>query len=320
MFILKAESFEPSPVYLFAHGNGGTANLNAGELGQFVIAGYSVISWESVTKLDGASFAEDLATCKADLELVFAWFKENAAVYNFDPNAVVIGGRSRGSICSWDMTHSGKPEIQGLYMYNALPDGVWTGTNDPWLLAITAEKSPPAYLVFGPECPRPITQDCVPSPDPRDRHSPRNGQKIVERYTQLSLKINLTDGLENNNIGVFDLFPYFAASLAGTTALTTTTAPPAPVSCSNNFSELCTNQEFPKLCGECVTSNQAALAGAGCTEIALISICSAVGATTTTSPPSSTSPTRDASMDSGIVANTALGFAVGVGNLAFLIC
>lgn len=320
MFILKAESVEPSPVYLFAHGNGGTANLNAGELGQFVIAGYSVISWESVTKLDGASFAEDLATCKADLELVFAWFKENAAAYNFDPNAVVIGGRSRGSICSWDMAHSGKPEIQGLYMYNALPDGVWMGANAPWLPAITAEKSPPAYLVFGPECPKPITQDCVPSPDPGDRHSPRNGQKIVDRYTQLGLEITLTDGLENNNIGVFDLFPDCAASLAGTAAQTTTTAPPAPVSCTNKFSELCPNQKFPKLCGECVTSNKAAFAGAGCTAEALISICSAVGATTTTSPASRTLPTSSTSTDSGIVASTALGFAVGVGNLAFLIC
>lgn len=33
----------------------------------------------------------------------------------------------------------------------------------PWVSLVTSE-SPPAYLVYGPECPKPITQNCEPSP------------------------------------------------------------------------------------------------------------------------------------------------------------
>jgi len=200
----------PSPVFFHAHGNGGDSNLTSDKLDIFVGAGYSVISWESVGKV---STPEDINVCWSDFELVWDWFQANAAKLNLDPDSVVIGGRSRGSICSWPMAHSQKPAIRGLYMNNALPDGVW-GENSHWVEDVTA-GSPPAYLAYKPKCPKPIMQDCLPSPNPNDIHNPRHGQTIVDRYTELGMAsmITLTDGLTNDDVGIFDLFPEFAASL-----------------------------------------------------------------------------------------------------------
>jgi len=203
---------KPTPVFFHAHGNGGTASdVGPDDLDIFMNAGYSVISWESVTTL---STAEGTEACWSDFDLVWEWFQDNAVQRNLDPDSVVIGGRSRGSVCSWQMAHSQKPAIHGLYMYNALPNNAWVAES-PWVEDVTAE-SPPAYLVYGPECEKPITQDCVPSPDPQDDHNPRNGQKIVDRYTELGIAsmITLTDGLHNADMRLFDFFPEFAASLA----------------------------------------------------------------------------------------------------------
>lgn len=118
------------------------------------------------------------------------------------------------------MAHSQKPEIKGIYMSNALPDGrVWgpdanQGSSTIWEEVITT-NSPPAYLVFKPECPKPIQQNCVPSPDRGDIHNPKNGQTIVNRYNDLGIesKIKLIDGLTNKGINEFDFFPEFVASL-----------------------------------------------------------------------------------------------------------
>jgi len=230
--VLSTTSDKPTPVYVYAHGNGGTANMNAQELSKFAIAGTSVVSWESVTTVQGA---EDQLACRSDLDLVRAWIETHAATYNLDPNRIIMGGRSRGSGISWGMAHSGKPEIIGLYMYNALPDPGWANGNTMHLTAVTAE-SPPAYLAYGPECPKPIMQDCVPSPKPTDIHNPRNGQKIVDRYKELGMEnlITLTDGLENNNMGVYDLFPDFAASLLGTTTVTHKSSPSSGTTTSSN--------------------------------------------------------------------------------------
>ena len=211
LYLLQTESAEPTPVYFFAHSNGARASSMLPEqLDEFASAGYSVISWESVSYL---TTEEDVHTCWDDFELVWDWFQANAAAYNFDPNSAIIGGRSRGSLCSWPMAHSAKPEILGAYMYNALPNSAW-GPEASWVSAVTAE-SPPMYLVYGPECEKPITQDCLPSPAPGDGHNPKNGQTIVDRYEEVGLasEITLTDGLTNDNIPIFQLFPGFAASL-----------------------------------------------------------------------------------------------------------
>ena len=183
-----SDSENGSPVYFYAHGNGGNTNLNLVERTTFYDAGYSVISWESVTTLDSPT---DIETCWSDLELVWKWFLENAEEYNFDVNRAVIGGRSRGSICSWKRAHSADPNIVGIYMFNALPDGAWLALDplgefyfDPE--AEVTANSPPAYLAYGPECPKPILQTC----DPDDGHNPRHGQTIVERSFCFSLVPN----------------------------------------------------------------------------------------------------------------------------------
>jgi len=202
---------EPSPVFFWSHQNGGDAiDVDSSYLEIIANSSYSVISWESVSLVKSP---EDIEVCWSDFDLVWEWFHANAAQLNLDPNSVVIGGRSRGSACSWPMAHNQNPEIKGIYMYNALPNGVW-GEGSPWLEDVTA-GSPPAHLVYGPECEKPIRPDCEPSPDRDDGHNPRNGQKIVDRYTDLGMTstIRLTDGLKNYGIGIFDRFPAFAASL-----------------------------------------------------------------------------------------------------------
>eukprot|EP00588_Corethron_pennatum_P024473 CAMPEP_0194316200 /NCGR_PEP_ID=MMETSP0171-20130528/13018_1 /TAXON_ID=218684 /ORGANISM="Corethron pennatum, Strain L29A3" /LENGTH=137 /DNA_ID=CAMNT_0039072359 /DNA_START=1 /DNA_END=410 /DNA_ORIENTATION=+ len=132
----------------------------------------------------------------SDFELLWEWFQTNAEKYGLDPNSVIIGGRSRGSIASWMMAQSQKSAIRGIYMHNALPEGVWMAGDATWLEPVTS-GSPPAYLTYGPECPKPIIQSCTPSPDPKDIHNPLYGQKIVDRYTDLGMAamITLKDGL-----------------------------------------------------------------------------------------------------------------------------
>jgi len=216
-----------SPVFFHAHGNGGDSDLTRDKLDIFVNAGYSIISWESVGLI---STPEDVETCWSDFDLVWSWFQANAVQYNFDPEYVVIGGRSRGSICSWPMAHSLKPAIRGYYMNGALPlpDSAWDdeNNNNPWVEMVTAD-SPQAYLAYDPECPKPILQTCEPSPNPNDIHNPRRGQTIVDRYNDLGIaeRITLVDGMANDEIGIFDLFPGFAASLVDDDVPTT---PPEP--------------------------------------------------------------------------------------------
>ena len=81
--------------FFFAHGNGGVADMNQKELSSIASAGYSTISWESVTAI---KTMEDLAQAWADFELVIAWAKANAADHNLDVGNMIIGGRS---VVSW---------------------------------------------------------------------------------------------------------------------------------------------------------------------------------------------------------------------------
>jgi len=218
LHIFQAPSLNniPTPVYFNSHGNSGRASgLSKYQMDIFANAGYSIISWESVTTI---ASIEDIEVCWSDFTVVWEWFQANAVLRNLDPESVVIGGRSRGSVCSWPMAHSQKPAIRGFYMYNALPGASLEepspGVPSPLLEVVTA-GSPPGYLAYGPECPKPILQDCAPSPKPGDIHNPRYGQIIVDRYTELGMAamIQLTDGLTNAEMDIFDLFPVFAASL-----------------------------------------------------------------------------------------------------------
>jgi len=221
-----------SGVHLFAHGSGGTVpGLNNQEIDKIQAAGYAALSWESITDFNavaGFTEADKMATCVADLELVLAWLVDNADLYHLDLNDVNMGGRSRGSICSWGAAHTNHPglNISGIYMYNAIPMNAQTdAVFEDFALQPIAASSPPAYLAYGPECPKPINATyCLPTPLVEagngqlrpDIHNPRFGQKIVDRYEALGAgdRINISDGMTNANINnIYFYFESFVASL-----------------------------------------------------------------------------------------------------------
>ncbi len=173
--IYLAPSATATPVLVYAHQNGGTTEMPDGIITDLKAAGISTVSWESVQNLSSRA---DLTTGWADAELVFEWVKDSAAVYNFDTTNIVVGGSSRGSILSWIYGHSGNPCVKGLYMFNALPDGIWQDLAfwDP-RDEITSQ-SPPLFLVYRP---RPGVDDN------EDSHDPNNGFMIMDRYTSLGI-------------------------------------------------------------------------------------------------------------------------------------
>ena len=86
---------KPTGVYVFSHGNGGRAATGI-QPSSPALEGYSVISWESVSPIKTPA---DTETCWSDLSLVMAWIKANGKAYNLDASNIIMGGRSRGSIC-----------------------------------------------------------------------------------------------------------------------------------------------------------------------------------------------------------------------------
>lgn len=290
LFQLSSNSQKPSPVLLWAHSNGSEASdLGPSSIQKIASASFSILSWESASKVSGP---EDVQACLSDFEVVWSWYQEHAEEYNLDPNYAIVGGRSRGSICSWQMAHSAKPEIRGIYMYNALPDSVWRNGAGDVLVDMVTLQSPPAFLGYGPECPKPIQQDCVPSPNPNDGHSPRNGQTIVDRYGDLGMEasIQLFDGFHNKGIGLFDDFADFTRSIESPNNSNNSNDgivdPPPPslsnLSCSAELMLLCppTLSSTPKSCGECVQANNIDLMNAGCTIPMTSTYCQNEGATT----------------------------------------
>jgi len=210
---LAYDKTKPSPIYLFAHGNGGSANgMNEKELHEIAIEGYTVISWESIPTINNG---EDLAIGLADVQIMFDWVRANADTYNLDPDYIVVGGRSRGSIISWQLAHSSHPSIKGIYMYNALPRGAWQDT-DAWSpVDEVAVDSPTTYLVYGPDF------------DDDDGHNPMYVDPVVERYEELGIGDRMTryvdmwgdfqDGNGNwtNDGKIMHYFSEFVAKLDG---------------------------------------------------------------------------------------------------------
>lgn len=219
-----ASPSEPAPVVIFAHGNGGRADMNEQERDAVTSAGYALVSWESVTTVESQL---DLETAVDDLELVRAWIKANGGERGLSPDTWIISGRSRGSVCSWFTAHSGTPEVIGCYMYNALPN-----PNISVYLDEISASSPPIYLAYGPKCPVPIittgddvcvvykTDENGTITNNTDIHNPISGVKVVDRYTDLGMadKLGLgtgfRQGLESENIrNMFVDFGAFAAWL-----------------------------------------------------------------------------------------------------------
>lgn len=175
---LPYDQSTPSPIYVFAHGNGGKANgVSEKQLHTIAMAGYAVISWESIANIGDP---EEAAIGVADAQVMFDWIRANADKYDLDPDHIVVGGRSRGSIISWQLAHSNHPAIKGIYMYNALPESTWQNV-DVWnpVDEITID-SPITYLVYGPDF------------DDNDGHNPVYVDPVIERYGELGISDKIT--------------------------------------------------------------------------------------------------------------------------------
>jgi polyhydroxybutyrate depolymerase len=211
---LAYDQSKPMPIYLFAHGNGGSANLmSEKELHAIANEGYATVSWESIPTISGAN-ETDIGI--ADAQVMFEWVRANADTYNLDPDHIVVGGRSRGSIISWQLAHSNHPSIKGIYMYNALPRGAWqyVGTWNP-VDEITIE-SPITYLVYGPDF------------DDDDGHNPVYVDPVIARYEDLGIGDKITryvdmwgdfqneNGSWINDAHTMHYFPEFAAKVSET--------------------------------------------------------------------------------------------------------
>lgn len=171
--IYIAPSNTPTPVYFDAHGNGGNTNMPNAIIDALKAEGISVVAWESLTSVNTPTEVE---TGWTDAELMFAWVKENAQTYNFDTTRYIIGGSSRGSILSWKYGHRPNANIKGLYMYNALPDGVWADTTWWYAPDEVTISSPPIFFVYNPE-PGVVG----------DSHDPENGMVIMDKYDELGI-------------------------------------------------------------------------------------------------------------------------------------
>lgn len=196
-----APSSAPTPVFIYAHPNGGTTDLPSSITDDLKNVGISVVSWESITSLTSI---EDVETAWADAELMFEWLEANAEVYNFDMTNKIIGGSSRGSIVSWIYGHRPNPNVKGLYMYNALPDGIWA--NPSWWLPTDEVNldSPSIFFVYRFE------------PGTDDSHDPENGIIIIEAYDDLGIgdRHTLVHSIEySGNTDRFQFLVDFALSV-----------------------------------------------------------------------------------------------------------
>ena len=206
---LAYDQSKPMPIYLFAHGNGGSADgMSEKELNAIANKGYATVSWESIPTI---SNPDEGAIGIADAQVMFEWVIANADTYNLDPDHIVVGGRSRGSIISWQLAHSNHPSIKGIYMYNALPQSAWqnVGTRSP-VDEITID-SPITYLVYGPDF------------DDDDGHNPVYVDPVLARYEELDIGGKITryvdmwgdfqndNGSWINDAQIMHYFPEFAA-------------------------------------------------------------------------------------------------------------
>lgn len=201
--IYLADTTEPAPVYLFSHDNSKTAyDFLQNDADNVHDQGYTLVSWESIVQLN--SNPQSILTAWSDAQVAFDWVRANATTYNMDPDRIVIAGRSRGSIASWPLAHSGHAAIQGIYMYNALPNSIWT-QEEAWSPVNEVNAaSPPIYMVYNP------------TPGDGNPHAPENAYKIRAAYAALSIDDTFTtyDSMSANGFSSINhYFPEFLASL-----------------------------------------------------------------------------------------------------------
>lgn len=181
--VYQATSNEPTPVYIWAHGNGHTY-MDAHEkyepfITELLENGISVISWESIKQMNESNFIVILD----DADLMFRWVKDNAQNYNLDTTKIIVGGHSRGTIASWRVAQSSDPGIIGIYHGDAA--GNLDDVNDA-LGDLVSAQSPPIRMAY--------TQNYVTNDG---QHDPNEGQKIIDIYRNLGFSEEDSRLLEN---------------------------------------------------------------------------------------------------------------------------
>ncbi len=205
--LYKAESDCSTPVYFDAHGNGGNTSMPNSIIEDLNAQGISVIAWESLTSVNTPIEVE---TGWNDAELMFEWVINNAETYNFDTSNFIIGGSSRGSILSWKYGHQKNPNIKGLYMYNALPKGIWADPNWWYPPDEVNISSAPIYFVYRRE---PGSSKNSTNPD---AHDPENGIIITDKYQDLGIgdRTTLVHSIgDSNNTDKYQFLVDFALSV-----------------------------------------------------------------------------------------------------------
>lgn len=169
--VYQAESNVPTPVYIWAHGNGHTYMDAHEKYEPFVTTllenGISVISWESIKQMDESNYMEILD----DADLMFQWVKDNALTYNLDMTNIIIGGHSRGTIASWRLAQSGDNGIKGIYYGDAA--GNLDDVNAALGNLITV-NSPNIRMSYSKN-----------KNNNDGQHDPNEGQKIIDIYRNL---------------------------------------------------------------------------------------------------------------------------------------
>lgn len=177
LIIFPVRGEKPAPVYLWGHANSdGKTPPSAEDISPAMVKrlneqGIAVVSWESVPQV---KTLQDVATCERDLETVYVWLLKNAAQYNLDMDNLFIGGMSRGTVVSWKFANERPGRVRGVFYAQGLPKGAWAdGKERP--LAYVTTQSPPVVFTY---------RDGM---DTTDGHSPRYGQRIVDRYRELGI-------------------------------------------------------------------------------------------------------------------------------------
>lgn len=177
LIVYPTKSDKPAPVYLWGHPNSdgkklpSAADISGAMVDKLNAEGIAVVSWESVPQV---KTPEDVAICENDLENVYLWLKQNAARYNLDMNNLFIGGMSRGTVVSWKFANEVPGRVRGIFYTQGLPKGAWADGKERPLQYVT-RQSPPVMFVY---------RDAM---NTTDGHSPRFGQRIVDRYAQLGI-------------------------------------------------------------------------------------------------------------------------------------
>ncbi len=199
--IYQAASDKPTPVYIWAHGNGHTYMDAHEKYEPFITTllenGISVISWESIKQMGESNILDILD----DADLMFQWVQDNAQTYNLDMSKVIIGGHSRGTIASWRLAHSEDSGIKGIYHGDAA--GNLDDVND-FAGNLVTINSPPIRMSY--------TQNKITNDG---QHDPNEGQKIIDIYRNKGFSVEDSKLLENQGypsmqeLGFYsDLLPF----------------------------------------------------------------------------------------------------------------